>query len=158
MTHIKTVLAAAAFATAISGVMCAEAVAGSFFIGKAIFTASSGTCEWNPIVARPKVRFAPAKVNDNGDDTRLSFFYDWGGLGMTLSGGSFTSTFQAVTAYDVWAGAGDAGVVKIKVSKQTPAKILATTDNVVLQGQIRGGVAGTDCTLAFQMSLVRAAN
>ena len=157
MNTFKKLIAAATLTAAFSGMHSIAASAEAYFVGKVIFTTSTGTCEWNPVGSRRSARFAPAGVSNNGSDTRLSLFDDWNAIGMTLTNGSFASTFKAVTAYEVWAGAGDAGVVKVRVSNQKPASIAATTDNVELQGQIKGGIAGPDCVLTYRMNLVRSA-
>ncbi len=147
----------AAAATALVG-FAGQAQSAPFFIGKMIFTAKSGTCDWDPVGNRTHVRFAPANVGDNGTDSSLSMFDDWGGAGLSLLGGSFNTTLQSVRYYDVWIGAYEQTGAKVKFSSQTPATIAATTPLVNVTGQIQGVIGGQLCTVNFRMSLVRAVN
>lgn len=154
---MKFALAATASAALVG--LAEQAQAETRFVGRIIFTAKSGTCDWDPVGNRAQIRFTPANVGDNGSDSSLSQFDDdWGGLGATLVGGSFNTTLKAVRAYDIWGGAWSRSGVKVKFSTQTPATILTTTNLVNVTGQLQNWVGGPLCVVTFRMSLVRAVN
>lgn len=153
MTRALTTLAAAALAACAA---TSTAEASPRYIGIMMFTSIvSGACDWNPVGSRREVRFTPADVGDNGPDSGLSEFNDWGGLGTTLAGAAFDTTPRAVRAYDIWGGATLKPGVKVKFGTQVPATITPTSNFVTVTGTVQNWTGGPTCLLAFRMNVTR---
>ena len=78
----------------------------------------------------------PAGIGDNGPQTSLSFFYNFGAVNHSLASGSpIGTTFKDVTGAFLFSGAYQT-TAKMRFTKQTPAD-LTTAQDVAVVGDIR---------------------
>ena len=103
-------------------------------------------------------RFLPANVGSNGGNTALSFLNQRWAQSFVIAG-TFTSTFQTVNSVTVARFGGPSGyTTQLKITKQTPAVVKASTPMVTLQGSITGfsGFPSNDnCAVNFSATLFR---
>ena len=98
---------------------------------------------------------APIPGSVNGPDSVLSFHAKNGtAIGFRLSGKSFTSNYQAVTAYFDYTRAASYFSF-VKITSQIPAVLTTTSTTLTLVGSIKGFDFRSHCTIDFIMNAVR---
>ncbi len=139
-------------AAADAGSASAEVV----YHGAFVITSASGCQDIhhqvNATNSRPSA-FHPRVPGTNQDWTGLSVMFQFGGEGYRLDRGDFTSQFKVVTSGGLgWAGPAAWPAAQIKIVRQEPTTITASTMLLQLEGEIinpGNDAAGVNCTIHF---------
>lgn len=114
----------------------------------------SGTCSsWNPTLEHMIARFRPSGLGTNGSYSNLTLFYQTYALGFRVSG-RFGTAFRTVDAQDIGSGMGYWNPA-VRFTSQVPAVLTTATDQLVINGQIRGFDYTPTCTATFRATLQR---
>lgn len=102
-------------------------------------------------------RFHPADLPGNGDRARLTIFWDLFAIALTTRGGQFTSSFSRVDGGAIGPGLNvfrndgpTRNLPRVRITRQQPADITASTDAVRLEGVIRHFDGLDGCTARFE--------
>jgi hypothetical protein len=139
------------------GAMASTASAAQIeFRGALCFTATNATCVaqgWNTGCYSVS-RYAPRRLGDNGEPTRLSFFDTFFAENYTRESGDLVSdTFRTVTGTAVGrSGFQFTSQMKITTQQPPPSKLTAESPSVAITGSINDfdGIPG--CNVDFKAS------
>jgi hypothetical protein len=110
----------------------------------------------DPLGLTAIARFRPPVVADNGPGTKLSLFERRSTTSFRLPEGEFDETFKTVETMTVGDSFGPIpNNVRIRFISVDPSPIRASTDFINIVGQIRGFFEIPNCTVTFNMSLVK---
>lgn len=139
--------------------MAIPAQADVFFKGVYIVTEASN-CPNGPFVDnRDNAIFHPKAITGNENYSSLNIISTFGADGRTLPGQSFTSTFKGTVSQGIgWSDFIPEADTFIRITSQIPATLSATSQSVILQGQIQnpwGELGQENCIVTFNYSGVR---
>jgi hypothetical protein len=95
-------------------------------------------------------RFQPPGLTGNGTATQLSIFSAKSAMALVLPSGSLIgATFQPVNVTGVFSNGGSF-TSQMRITAQTPATLVDTTTDIILEGDIEDFAGTTGCTVTFR--------
>ena len=121
-----------------------------------------GTCtDYDPVGDRLTAKYLPALVADNGSQTQIGLFYQFGARALNINGKvnvvppSSTSGFKAAASVNVFEGWNSVPNQQIRYNSQSPVNIAANTPNITIKGQIKNYDFMPGCIINFVMILTK---